>query len=301
MPKVAIVLATWNGARFLPALLASLSAQTIAPCELIIADDGSNDDTLALIDTWAASAPFPVRILSHDGIRLGPAKAFARLLEATTADIVLPCDQDDVWLPHKVAVCAQLATDATPRLLVHDLRLTNAHGAVTQASFWRHQGFKPRQGMQLRTLVAMNSFPGCAMALNRALITRALPMPDSAVMHDWWIALVAAATGRIRIWPQALVDYRQHANNTWGAHTGSIADRALRILKPWSSGYHHLTIASQRQAHSLLLRLGTEAPSELKTWATLKDFSTFERRMRLYRSGIRKTGLLRNLGMMARA
>ncbi len=300
MPSLAIILATWNGARYLPALLTSLSAQTLAPSELVIADDGSQDDTLAIIAAWAVSAPFPVRILPPSEKRLGPAKAFARLLAATTADIVLPCDQDDVWQSQKLAVCAHLATDATPRLLVHDLRLINAQGTLTQTSFWRHQGFNPRQGVQLRTLVAMNSFPGCAMALNRALITRALPLPESAVMHDWWFALVTAATGRIRILPQALVDYRQHANNTLGAHAGSLAGQARRLLKPWSSGYRQATLASQRQARSLEKRLGTRVPLEVRTWAALSRFSSLERRICIYRSGIRKTGALRNLGLIVR-
>ena len=95
-----VALCTYNGALYLREQLDSLAAQTRLPDELVVCDDGSTDRTLAILDSFAAAAPFPVRIRNRT--RLGTPKNFERAIGLTTGAIIALADQDDVWYPHKL-------------------------------------------------------------------------------------------------------------------------------------------------------------------------------------------------------
>ena len=130
MAQVQILLSTWNGERWLPALLDSLLEQTCTDWELLIRDDGSQDQTLKILLNWRQAHPGKVAVLEIEGIHLGSAASFSRLVEQSTAPLLMFCDQDDVWLPHKIAVQLEVMqrlsaqSDTSQPLLVHtDLSL----------------------------------------------------------------------------------------------------------------------------------------------------------------------------------
>lgn len=100
-PRVAIALATWNGERFLSEQLESYLKQTRLPDELVVSDDCSKDGTLDVLNEFARTAPFEVRILKNSE-RAGFAANFGRAIGACRADIILLSDQDDIWLPSHV-------------------------------------------------------------------------------------------------------------------------------------------------------------------------------------------------------
>src|SRR5262245_2492499 len=102
IPRVSVALCTHNGARFLDAQLHSLAAQSQLPHELVIGDDASTDGTIEQLERFAKEVPFPVRITKNPE-PVGVTENFSRTLAACSGDVLMPCDQDDVWHPEKIA------------------------------------------------------------------------------------------------------------------------------------------------------------------------------------------------------
>ena len=218
-----VVLATCNGATYLDQQLASILGQTIPPQRVLVVDDASADGTLNLLQAWQRQAPLLIEFLPQPLHRQGSCASFQRLLAASRAPYVMPADQDDVWDQTK-AERLLLAMDelerswgATSPLLVHaDLRLIHREGSLLAPSFHRYQGLRPERSDWL-SIATQNVVTGCACLLNRACIEQALPFPPEVVLHDWWLAQVAAHEGAIAYLPAPCVSYRQHTTNVVGA------------------------------------------------------------------------------------
>ncbi|MGF1549982.1 MAG: glycosyltransferase [Sphingomonadaceae bacterium] len=109
---ISIAMATYNGAAFLEEQLASLAAQQPEPAELVVCDDGSTDDTIAILERFASRASFPVHIHRNER-NLGYVENFLKAAQLCRGDWISFCDQDDVWLPDNLASVAR-AIGATP-------------------------------------------------------------------------------------------------------------------------------------------------------------------------------------------
>jgi glycosyltransferase involved in cell wall biosynthesis len=260
---VHVVLSVHDGGDHLDALLESLAAQSHAAWRLIARDDGSTDDSLRRLEAFARSDG-RVEILPTSGTRIGTRASYSALLEASLergADWVALCDQDDVWLPDKLArhrerLESVSADPADPWLAHSDLvvvgpRLDRRHG-----SLMRYMGIRHQDSGALGTLLVQNFVTGCASVSSRGLLAIALPIPEAAVMHDWWLALVAAAVGRIAFDPACPILYRQHAANQIGARgyarsLWSLARRSLALRRHEAGEL----IATIRQAEALRARL----------------------------------------------
>jgi hypothetical protein len=230
----AIILSTRDGASFLEPQLESLRDQTAPEWRLYVRDDGSRDDTAAILRSWAAREA-RIRLLPPDGRNLGAAESFGVLmqhaLEAGERHVFL-CDQDDVWMTDKCERMLRAMREAEVRagesrpVLVHsDLRVVDDALAELHPSFAAQHGF-PREREAARLLL-FNTVTGCAALANAALLRCVLPMPRVA-MHDWWLAQCAAAFGEVVYLDEPTVLYRQHARNLvgargWSARAGAIA------------------------------------------------------------------------------
>ena len=221
---VDIVCSVLNGARYFPELLASLRAQTYTAWRLWLRDDGSSDGTVELFRA-AARDDARVHVLHEGGPRLGVAQSFGWCLERVPADsrYVLTADVDDVWLPAKLErtlhamQTAERRDGASVPLLVHtDLTVVDDDLSVRHPSFWEYTGIIPEPAT-LRRLVVRNVATGPTVMINAALRARVGATPREALHHDWWYALVAAATGRLIALPESTVLYRQHDANDVGA------------------------------------------------------------------------------------
>jgi glycosyltransferase involved in cell wall biosynthesis len=228
-PSVAVLLSTFNGERFLVEQLDSLKAQKGVAVILHARDDGSSDSSREVLarysDRWAALAHAPA------GPNLGPAASFLELLlTAPEADYYAFCDQDDVWLPEKLAhAVAALAGDTGPALYCSNVSCV--------AEDLRVLGRLPANGdTRLQHLLFENIATGCTVVMNaaaRALIASRMP-GRGVVMHDWWCALVIAALGRVCYDPEPHVLYRQHGKNVLGrkaAPLRQMLDNAARFLR----------------------------------------------------------------------
>jgi glycosyltransferase involved in cell wall biosynthesis len=224
--QIYVVLATYHGERFLGEQLDSLLAQRYPLWRLLLRDDGSRDATAEVAARYAARDP-RIRLLPPSTRNEGPASNFADLLQAAYAEgaeYVLLMDQDDIWLPDKIGEelsamrAAEIRQGSGIPILVHsDLALVDRDGRLLGTSFMRYQRIRNESAEPLRTLLVLNYVTGCTVLVNRPLLAVALPIPSQAMMHDWWLALIAAASGSIVYLPQATVYYRQHGANQIGA------------------------------------------------------------------------------------
>ena len=220
-----VVLSAYNGARHIAEQIESIRGQSFKEWKLIVRDDGSSDETVAVVNELIARDP-RISLMQDSLARQGPSGSFEALLEIAYADgaqVVFLCDQDDVWLPRKMDQELSLLAAETARkgaehpLLVHsDLEVVDETLLLIHPSFSEFQRMSYNETDPLRTLLIHNAVVGCTVAANRALLEFALPIPADSP-HDWWLAICAAATGGVARADNATVRYRQHATNVIGA------------------------------------------------------------------------------------
>lgn len=223
--KIAILLATYNGKRYLRDQIESLYRQTLRGWTLYVADDGSDDGTAELLAEYARSKNNFV-LLPAEGARLGAKDNFLRLLREVEADYFFFCDQDDVWCEDKMEVEMERMrseerseeSGGTPIVVFSDLYVTDERMNVIAESFHNYAGICPQLLTTFNEAGGVNHVTGCTMLFNRAA-KDCLQWPASdAAMHDAWVSLcVLKAGGRLAYVRQPLVYYRQHSSNTLGA------------------------------------------------------------------------------------
>ena len=319
MPLVDILLATYNGAKYLPAQLASLEAQTQTDWRLIVRDDGSGDGSLDLVRDWAAGTGRDLVVLEDGDTRLGPAKSFGRLLARADAPYFAFCDQDDHWRANKIERLLQemqkLEAEFGPDvpLLVHcDLAIVDATLQPTGDLFWeqahittvsvarREADRRARAGLLLQNVVT-----GCAALGNADLRRRATPQPEGVHVHDWWVALIAAHFGAVRGVPEPLVDYRQHGANAIGAKAWDAWSMLRRFLNdpPGTVNKTILVLGKlQMQAQSFQDAFGDNlAETDRKAvqeFATLPQQGLLRRKTFMMRHGVYPQAWLRRLVLL---
>lgn len=229
---VQILLCSYNGERYLPAQLDSiLSQRTEEDYELLISDDCSGDGTREILRRYRERRPDRVRLLLRESPSGGAWRHFLSLFTegyAAGADYIMLSDQDDVWEPEKLSESLKAMREmerscgAALPLLVHcDSRLVDGELREIAPSFTAYQKMSPERD-KLAQLLVQNHVVGASVMINRALSERIRTMPERIVMHDQWIALIAAAFGRLFYLPKPLYLYRQHGANVLGAEKGSL-------------------------------------------------------------------------------
>ena len=299
---VAILLATFNGAAYLPRQLDSLLAQSSTDWELFAHDDGSRDGTAAILQAYAAADPGRIHLV--EGPPQGSAKSnFLFLMEQVDAPYFMFCDQDDVWDAEKLAcsLAAMKALEAehgqnVPLLVFTDAAVTDRELNVIHESFFAYQNLHPEH-LRFSELLVQNVVPGNTLLGNGSLLRLARQYSDGSaiVMHDGWCALVAAYFGRLAVVKKSTLLYRQHGENVLGAIKASGLSYVFSMLKR-SAALRQAISASRVQAGEFAKVFSLEADSLPAQFAAVGELPKL-RRLRFYKKhGIRKSGLLRNLG-----
>jgi len=279
--RCSVVLCTYNGDRFLPDQLGSLLAQTRLPDEIIACDDASSDNSLMQLDAFArhmGERGVSVHVHRRDD-NLGYVRNFSDALTRANGDVVFLCDQDDVWQADKLErMTAEFARRPALQLLHTDADLIDAEGCPLGHTLFDALEFSAserqaeRNGRAFEVLLGRNTVTGATTAFRRALIERALPVPDSWI-HDEWLAICAALYGEVDYleWPS--IGYRQHADNQIGirkyshwqrltqrkrdkrAYMQRVADKLHALLKQHRSRMlaldtRQLEVIRERAAHA---------------------------------------------------
>jgi glycosyltransferase involved in cell wall biosynthesis len=290
-PPVSVALCTYNGAPFLPAQLASISAQTVPPAEVVISDDGSFDDSLTVVEAWAAEVPFPVRI-ERRRAPLGVTANFASAIAMCRSDVICLSDQDDVWVPERLErLSRQLEEDGGALGVFSDASLIDAEGATTASSYLERIGEaqRVREEQLLGVIVRKNVVVGATLAFRSAARERLLPIPEG-VIHDAWIANLLAADGALSYVDEPLIRYRQHGRNLIGAPGGGLVGRVRHRTRD------RMTVDELGMYEQLLARA-----TELDLPRAARDlFAAKVLHLRLRTDGRRTFRMLRGLGALRR-
>jgi glycosyltransferase involved in cell wall biosynthesis len=213
--KISVVMATYNGAKYLEQQIQSILNQTLKPNEFIVCDDGSTDETAIILEKYAQQGKLSYVVNSR---QLGLIANFKKAVAlASNNHYTALSDQDDVWLPEKLEKSAQLLRQidnpAIPCMIYSDLILVDENNTVLNTSFRNERG---QMGYQynLETLLLNNFVNGCTTLFNPELKRRFSEIPDNVLLnHDSWMALLSFTFGRSAYIPLSLVRYRKHESN----------------------------------------------------------------------------------------
>jgi glycosyltransferase involved in cell wall biosynthesis len=207
-------MATYNGEKFLEQQLQSLAKQTLLPAELIICDDTSVDATVEIIKRFSETAPFPVKLVVNEQ-RLGWRRNFLKAASLCTAEYIAFCDQDDIWLPEKLAVVQSYIEKKRSLLLQHGYRTIDGEGNLISGPI-TYEYLE-------RDAPWVHSF-GLNQVFHKSIveffdlwdISEDHFYSDERMAHDEFAAFLAALLGNIETINEVLLYYRQHGNNTVG-------------------------------------------------------------------------------------
>lgn len=221
-PEIDIILATYNGEKYLNQQIDSIINQTTQNWQILIRDDGSTDNTLNILNTYIAKYPDKIKLIKDENGNLGPAHNFEALLNSSKSQYIMFCDQDDFWLPNKIEITIKAMQDAEQSysdlpILVHtDLILADETLKPVFKSFWEVLKVSPEKDFALDKLIYRNTITGSAIMINKKAKDLVLPFPPQVRLHDWWMAVNIAKKGKIINIPVATVLYRQHSKNVIG-------------------------------------------------------------------------------------
>lgn len=241
-PEIDILLATYNGEKYIAEQIESLQKQTFTNWRLLVSDDGSTDSTTEIVRAFQRNDSRIEFAPSHDATG-SASNNFLYLLDKSTAPYVMFCDQDDVWLPEKISktyvtMIAAEDDSTLPVAVYTDSTLADDSLDVIEESFASTLSFKP-SGYTLCKALVRNICQGSTMMLNRALAERVNSAALSMCfeLHDYKAAVIALAEGRLVCLDEATLLYRQHSGNVVGAQASlTLVERVKSIVRTALSG-----------------------------------------------------------------
>lgn len=277
-PAIDVLLAAYNGALYIEEQVHSILQQRYeGMIRIIIRDDGSTDQTVAIIRRLMA-LPLPenrqmLLFERRDGIG-HVTENFAQLIALADAPYMALADQDDVWLPHKIPLQMQAMQQleaefgAIPLLICSDLTVVDSTLQPLADSFWALQRLNPIWINDWRDLLVQNMVTGCTSLFNQAAVSVILPIPTRLGMfHDHWIATAISLHGKAVALSAPTVLYRQHGNNVEAAHTFNHAYVCRKLQ-------HLFSIIQRSQA--IAQQLGQPLSFSTLLWRKLKlNFGRF--------------------------
>jgi glycosyltransferase involved in cell wall biosynthesis len=309
---VQIVLATYNGERFIRQQLDSLLQQSYTDFTILIRDDGSTDQTIAIVKEYQYLHPEKIFLLRDtQKNNLGAKGNFSLLLEKATADYIFLCDQDDIWNNDKILLelekikALENGDQDFPCMVYSDMKVINDAGIEIQKSLWKTLHLHP-DFFVLHRLLIQNIPHGCSMVINKKMRNLACPIPAAAIMHDHWIALLAASCGKWDAIEAPTLRIRNHADNVT-RKKASLVQKLMRFSTHLFSKkeYEYFFQIRIDQAEALLTRcqkhLTIEQVALLNDFIALSHTSGSERRKIIRKRKFFRTTWWHTLKMWLRA
>lgn len=220
---VSIVMATFNGEKYLRQQLNSILNQDYRYLEVIIVDDASTDSTQTILEEYSQQDTRVNYMCAEDNA--GASVSFERALGLATGEFIAFADQDDIFEVQKISILVEILKENPGRdVVASDLCLIDEAGVIIADSMWKHQQLRTTEGKPFNQLLYMNFVTGCAMMIRRRLLNIAIPFPVDCIVHDWWLAVVCCSAhgGGLVLVDQPLTLYRQHGSNSIGSHLVSL-------------------------------------------------------------------------------
>jgi glycosyltransferase involved in cell wall biosynthesis len=243
---ISVALCTYNGGKYLKTQLDSIALQSQPPDELVICDDGSKDDTEAVVGDFARSAPFPVVFIRNER-NLGSTKNFEKAILHCRGELIALCDQDDVWLPHKLEkLTAVIQSDPGIGGAFSNALLIDGQGKALRSTIWEQVEYSPKSDtLGQQTLLRHNVVTGATLIFRSALRSAILPIP-ALWIHDGWIAWMLVLYARLVPVSEPLVKYRVYSNQQVGVPMNTSVWKRFARARKAASG-PQLLLAKQFQ------------------------------------------------------
>lgn len=302
---VSILLATYNGEKFIAEQLDSLISQSVENIRVFIRDDCSTDSTCEIIQQYIIEHPQIFSLTKRQTNSGSPWKNFMELAIAhANDDYVMLCDQDDVWLPNKVELTLKKMqmtemslTERKPILIFTDLKIVDSRLNIISESLQKSMDADFRR-TSLNQLLMQNTTAGCTIMYNRALGQLLTYVPDFIVMHDWWLVQIASAFGVVDFVNESTILYRQHGENQIGAtnvrSVSYLIDRLFR-LKDMRKALTGAFAQAQSFYNIFGEQLSDSQHELLQAFVDIPSQSKVQRCLSLCRLGSFKKGILRKI------
>lgn len=298
--KIAILMATYNGEKYICQQIDSILSQTCKDWELYIHDDGSTDNTIAALESYVEKYPNKIHLI--DGKSTGGAKYnFFYLFGQVEAPYYMTCDQDDVWLDKKIELTYDKMLTIenkadVPCLVYTELRVVDSELNTIADTMSEYQSLDCHK-RTINQFILQNSVTGCTMMVNMALRDKMLHITDidNTIMHDWWAALVAAQFGKTAFIDEPTILYRQHGDNSLGAL--GINKLSYIVRRVWQKKQIQESMRLGRlQAREFAKTYNLPADSLAVRYAALEGKSRLVRQRFYKENDMYKTGTMRRLG-----
>jgi glycosyltransferase involved in cell wall biosynthesis len=232
---IGVAIITFNGLKYISPQLESIIKQTRSVDHIVISDDRSTDGTWEFLEKWAKHAPVRVTLLRNEP-QLGLTRNFEQSITAMDEDIIFTSDQDDVWLPNKVALMVEVFEQRQDVSLIHtDAILVDSEGRDLSTTLFGELGLSDterkaiHQGNAFAVNCRRNVITGATVAFRHKLLSLALPLPGY-MYHDAWLALIAAATDGVHLLERPTIHYRQHGSNVVGIKKMSLWMKTRHLI-----------------------------------------------------------------------
>ena len=218
--RISVAMCTFNGGRYLEEQLQSIGAQSRLPCEVVVCDDGSTDETIAILKRFQANVRFPVKIIQNS-LRMGSTRNFDQAIGMARGEFIALCDQDDRWLPHKLERLSDcLANNPFLGGAFSDAELIDGDGRrVGMSLFGRHKFTTAKQrsfvACPTATLLKHDVVTGATLMFRSTIRGYCSPIPATWV-HDGWLAWMLALHSRVTLIQEPLIEYRIHEGQQLG-------------------------------------------------------------------------------------
>ena len=219
MEKLDLLMATYNGEKYLKEQIESILNQTYTDFNLLICDDCSSDNTLQILEEYA-SKDSRIKIFKNE-TNQGVIKNFENLLNKVTCKYYMFADQDDVWKNDKIEKSVKRIEETKSDLVFCDLEVVDSKLNLLNPSYWKQKGFYKRivKYNGFEAMYLNNYVTGCTIIARSEKIKDIMPLPKETkyLIHDYWIALMSSNLGTISFIDEPLIKYRQHENNEIGS------------------------------------------------------------------------------------
>lgn len=218
MKKIDILMATYNGEKYISEQIESILNQTYSNFRLIISDDCSTDNTRKILESFRKKDK-RIKIYFQEK-NMGYIKNFEFLLNKVENELYMLSDQDDIWNADKVEKSINKMLEKHADLVFCDLLLVNQDGELISNSFWKEKKLKRKIKKDKNKIgLRLNNYiTGCTILSKKSFLKYVLPLPSNTkyLIHDFWIAIVISLKGKIEYIEEPLVKYRQHKSNQVG-------------------------------------------------------------------------------------
>ena len=277
---IAILMATYNAEKYLHEQIDSIFSQTSKDWHLFIHDDGSKDNTVAIIREFAEKYPEEVSILDYPP-QYGAWKNFLSMLDKVESEYYMFSDQDDVWLPEKIETeyntIKKLESGEgkdKPIIVYSDLIVTDSELNTISPSLWKIAGIYPQLIHSFNDMAANTVISGCTMLFNAEAKNVSCHYTNNVTMHDAWMACCVMKNGGL-LYPtaQATMLYRQHGSNTLGAQDvrhPTFKQRIMRYVTSYDRNKLHYMMLNDLSYGSVFKYIWYRSLYHIRVWGMPK-------------------------------